>query len=222
MITCRPTIVELISIDSDWASFAQMSQKLEEFVCITRKYYLSHKDLIYRSWIKWLCLRLKLVIKKYFFAVIYRSPNQNKDEFECFIEKLQSAIDLMKNERPHCVRVTGDLNCRSQHWWVGDIDSPRGTTLDELIESNNFCQLIDKPTNIETTGKSCADMIFTDQLLLFVDYGVYPSLDNCCHHQIVCGKLSLRVPSPPPYKRKVWEYRKSDTEKVRTCLSNID
>ena len=30
------------------------------------------------------------------------------------------------------------------------------------------------------------------------------------------------MPSPPPYKRKVLEYCKSDTEKIRTCLSNID
>ena len=67
---------------------------------------------------------IKIGHKKVFFAVIYRSPNQNKDEFESFIEKLQSAIDLMKNERPHSVCVTGDLNCRSQHWWAGDIDSP--------------------------------------------------------------------------------------------------
>ena len=99
---------------------------------------------------------------------------------------------------------------------------PQGTTRDELIESNNFCQLIDQPTNTETTGKSCVDLIFTDQPLLFVDYGVHPSLDNCCHHQIAYGKLNLTVPSPPPYKRKVWEYCKSDTEKIRTCLSNID
>ena len=53
----------------------------------------------------------------------------------------------MKNERLHCVCVTGDLNCRSEHWWAGDIDSSQGTALDELIESNNFCQLIDRPTS---------------------------------------------------------------------------
>ena len=62
--------------------------------------------------------------KQVFFVVIYRSPNQNKDEFESFLEKLKSAIDLMKNERPHCICVTGDLYCQSQHLWVGDIDSP--------------------------------------------------------------------------------------------------
>ena len=31
--------------------------------------------------------------------------------------------------------------------------TPQGTALDELIEGNNFSQLIDQPTNIETTGK---------------------------------------------------------------------
>ena len=136
---------------------------------------------------------IKIGRKKVFFVVIYRSPNQNKDELESFIEKLQSAIDFMKNERPHCVCVTGDLNCRSQHWRAGDIDSPQGTALDKLIESNNFCQLIDQPTNIETTSKSGVDLNFTDQPLLFVDYRVHPSLDNCCHHQIVYGKLNTEI-----------------------------
>ena len=105
---------------------------------------------------------IKTGCKKVFCVVIYRSPNQNKDKFESFIKKLQSAIDLMKNERPHCISVTGDLNCQSQHWWVDDIHSPQGTAPDVLIESNNFCQLIEQPMNIETTGKCCVDLIFTD------------------------------------------------------------
>ena len=71
----------------------------------------------------------------------------------------------MKDERLHCICVTGDLNCRLQYCWVGDIDFAQGTALDELIESNYLFQLIDQPTNIESTGKSCVDLIFTDQLL---------------------------------------------------------
>ena len=65
-------------------------------------------------------------------------------------------------------------------------------------------------------------MIITDQPNLFVDYGIHSSLDNCCHHQIIYGKVNISVPSPPPYKRRMWDYAKANEDEIRECLSNID
>ena len=65
-------------------------------------------------------------------------------------------------------------------------------------------------------------MIITDQPNLFVDHGIHSSLDNCCHHQIIYGKINITVPSPPPYKRQVWDYSKSDQNKIHESLRNID
>ena len=59
--------------------------------------------------------------------------------------------------------------------------------LDALLESNDLTQLIDQPTNIESTGVSHVDLIITNQPNLFVDYGIHSSLDNFCHHQIIHG-----------------------------------
>ena len=64
--------------------------------------------------------------KKIFFIVAYRSPNQTKDEFDIFHEKLQDILDSVKDEKPHCIILTGDLNCRSKQWWPGDINSTEG------------------------------------------------------------------------------------------------
>ena len=69
---------------------------------------------------------------------------------------------------------------------------------------------------------SCIDLIITDQRNLFVDFGVHPSLDNHCQHQIIHGKLSISVPTPPPYKRKIWCYAKAQKEKIKSALENID
>ena len=38
--------------------------------------------------------------KKIFFIVAYRSPNQTKDEFDIFYEKLQDTLDSVKDEKP--------------------------------------------------------------------------------------------------------------------------
>ena len=97
----------------------------------------------------------------------------------------------------------GDFNCRTKQVWPNDTDSPKGIALDELIESNNMTQLIDQPTNLESRGISCVDLIITDQPNLFIDYGIHSSLDNCCHHEIIYGKVNISIPSPPPFKRRI-------------------
>ena len=160
--------------------------------------------------------------KKVFFIAMYRSPNQSNEESDAFYGRLQEIFDIIKDAKPHCVILTGDLNCRSKQFWSDDIDSPKGVALDELIESNNLTQLIDQPTNIERRGKSCVDLIITDQPNLFVDYGIHSSLDNNCHHQIIHGKINISVPSPPPYKRQIWDYAKADKDEIRQFLTNID
>ena len=127
-------------------------------------------------------------------------------EFESFVNKLQRFFTDLRNENPNCIILTGDFNCRSPQWWSDDENTPlpQGTALDELMETNNVYQLIDEPTNVRTQGMSCIDLIVTDQPNMFVEYGVHPSLDPHCKHQIIFGKINVSLPSPPPYKRTIW------------------
>ena len=131
-------------------------------------------------------------------------------------------VDRIKNCKLHCIVITGDFNCRSKQWWPGNVELPKGSALDEFIESNNLCQLIDEPTNIRTTGMSCIDLIITDQPNLFVEFGVHSFLDDHCQHEIIHGKLNISVPSPPPYKRKIWHYVKAQKDEIKSAMGNID
>ena len=146
---------------------------------------------------------ITLTRKKVFLGTLYHSPSQGSQQFETFIGNLQQTLDRMKTEHPHCVILTGDFNCRSSIWWIGDVEQPEGTALEELIETNSLYQLIEEPTNICNKGNSCIDLIITDQPNFFVEYGLHPSLDEHCQHQIIYGKLNLSLPSPPTYKRTV-------------------
>ena len=83
-------------------------------------------------------------------------------------------------------------------------------------------QLIDQPTNLESRGISCVDLIITDQPNLFIDYGIHSSLDNCCHHQIIYGKVNISIPSPPPFERRIWDYAKANKDEIQECLNNTD
>ena len=49
--------------------------------------------------------------KKYFFAVIYRSPSQGPEEFDNFTINFELMLSKMHAENPFCVIITGDFNC---------------------------------------------------------------------------------------------------------------
>ena len=55
-----------------------------------------------------------------------------------------------------------------------------------------------------------------------MDYGIHSSLDNCCHHQNIHGKVNISIPSPPPFKRRIWDNAKANKDEIRECLNNID
>ena len=57
---------------------------------------------------------------------------------------------------------------------------------------------------------------------MLTDYGVHPSLDEHCQHQIIHGKPHVSLPSPPPYKRTVWNYSKPDVKMIIESINKID
>ena len=110
----------------------------------------------------------------------------------------------------------------NKQWWPEDNEGHQGMALDEFIEGNLLFQLIDQPTHILENSKSCIDLIITNQPSLFVESGVHPSLFRCCHHEIIFGKVAVSVPHPPPYKRRMWDYKLADVLPIRESLMNID
>ena len=165
---------------------------------------------------------IKIARKSVLFGTIYLNPSQNSEQFETFIDSLQQKINRMKAERPDCTILTGDLNCRSSMWWSEDDEQPEGTALDELMKTNGLYQLIEEQTNIRNEGCSCIDLIITDQPNMLVDYSVCPSLDEHCQHQIIHGKFNVSLPSPPQYKRIVWDYGKADVQMIIDSINKID
>ena len=92
--------------------------------------------------------------------------------------------------------------------------------MEELIETNSLYQMIEEPTKIRNEGSSCIDLIITDQANSFVAYGVHPSLDEHCQHQIIYGNLNVSLPSPPPYRRTINDYPKADVHVIKESISS--
>ena len=68
------------------------------------------------------------------------------------------------------------------------------------------------------SSKPCIDLIFTDQLNLFIKTGVHQSLHEQCHHQIIYGKLSVSSMALPSYFRRIWYYNKAN---ITAIMKNV-
>ena len=141
--------------------------------------------------------------KKYFFTVLYRSPSQTQEQFQAFTDGFELMISKMAAENPYGVIVTGDFNCHSHQWWENDIENEEGKMFEPLTSDFGLHQMISEPTHFVGQSKSCVDLIFTDQLNLFLETGVHPTLHEQCHLQVVYGKLAVINLAPPTYTPRI-------------------
>ena len=119
--------------------------------------------------------------------------------------------------------ITEDFNARPPLFWEHDIENNEGRVFNNFSISNNLGVLINEHTHIRANGsQSCIDLICTDQPYICTETGVLQSLDPHSKHKIVHGTRNVQSPCPPPYKRKVWDYKTSKTDSLRKELSNIN
>ena len=146
-------------------------------------------------------LELKFGRKTIFFTVLYRSPaaKHSTPEFNNFLDNFKSLYTKISTEKPFAMFFTGDFNAHSELWWPGGDTNLEGRDIEDLFTSLNLTQIISEPTNFEPDkSASCIDLIVTDQPNLILDSGTRASLDSHCHHQIIYGKVNIKIPPPPP------------------------
>ena len=200
----------------------QAMQSVEEYACITKRNCLSNKGLICKILSKCVVAEITSNRKNIFFVVLYRSPSQSLQQFNQFLDDVESMISNIKKLKPHCLVITGDFNCRSSTCWSEDNENSEGIELDDLLDSLNMSQVINQPTHVRQNTHSCIDLIITDQPNLIVDSGVHPSLHQNCQHDIIYGVDNLQIPSPPTFKRSVWKYHEANVELLKSDLNSVN
>ena len=118
--------------------------------------------------------------------------------------------------------MIGDFNAKSCNWSINDTTTPEGAQLDSITSLYGMKQLISEPTHILQQSSSCIDLIFTSQSNIVMDSGVDSSLYPKCHHQIIYSKLNLKTEYPSPYIRKIWNYKKAETNLINRAIKNCD
>ena len=62
----------------------------------------------------------------------------------------------------------------------------------------------------------------TDQPNFFTDTGILPSLDSHAKHNIIYGTLNFHIPCPPPYNRRIWDFKSAKIELIHNELHNTN
>ena len=69
---------------------------------------------------------------------------------------------------------------------------------------------------------SCIDLIFCTNQSVISKYGVDASIFDKCYHNIIYGKIDIRISSPPKYVRKVWDYSKEDGQNIKKSIKSFN
>ena len=124
---------------------------------------------------------------------------------------------------PLCSIATGDFNACCSRRWKNDITNLQVQELDSLTLSAGYNQTINKPTLVMNASMPCIDLIFCTNQIVISNHGVDVSIFDKCHHNIIYGKINIRVPLPQTYMRAVWDYEKDyDIENIEKSISNFD
>ena len=195
-------------------------------VCL---YFMNHIPIIQRKDLQIIneCIVAEIKLarnKKIFLILVYRSPSQSTETLNKFGENLTELLAKVNNENPSLVIFTGDFNARSPLLWSGEhTENAAGKLIADFSNLNCFEQLIDEPTHLPRDNiETCIDLILASNSTVFVDTGVIPSLDSCCKHNIIFGKVNFHVPPPPKYNRIIWEYNKCNTPGLRDEVKKND
>ena len=191
-------------------------------VCVYCKSYPSLKVLNMKHLQE--CLNIEFSIGKKICRLIslYRSLSRNHEEFNTFLDNLESNLETVSFSNPFLTILIGDFNAKCASWYSKDNSTTESSKLRLLTSQFGLNQIINEPTHITKNSSTCIDLLFTSQINLVNESGLHSSLYPNCHHQIVFAKFDLRTFYPPPYERNVWHYKQAKTELIRRAIDNFN
>ena len=94
--------------------------------------------------------------------------------------------------------------------------------MDFVTSSAGYTQIIGKPTHVINKSKSCIELIFCTNQNVISKYGVDVSLFDKCHHNVIYGKINIRVPLPPVFIREVGNYSKAAVQNIQKAILDFN
>ena len=128
----------------------------------------------------------------------------------------------MADKNPYLMDGLGDFNANSNSWCTIDSTDIEGSKADILTSSFSFRQIINGTTHILNNSPSCIDLIYTSQVNLVTESGVYSSPYANYHHQIRYVKCDFNAIHLTPYEGEVWHYKVAISECIQRPIANYN
>ena len=167
--------------------------------------------------IVWASLQLK-GCKKLLLASYYRPPKSSVVEIEQFCTSVDKVFASHSPNYPQ-VLIGGDFNLPGINWEYmsvnSHIDDSKSLTLLDCLHSNNFTQLIEKPTR----GNNILDLPLTSNpnIASNEEHASSPSHD----HDAVFFDIDIRPKLNHKPGHNIYMYNKADMEKLEQEINNI-
>ena len=86
--------------------------------------------------------------KIYNFITLYRSPGQNRDDFQAFIDNLEINLETLAQRNPFFMVVIGNFNAKSKYWYSQDSTNFGDITIENVTSQFGLSQIIKEVTHI--------------------------------------------------------------------------
>ena len=93
--------------------------------------------------------------------LLYRSPSQNMEEFETFVENFDWNREFIFNKNAYLTIVIGHFNAKSYNWYKGNKTAASGSKLKIMTSHYGLIQIINEPNHILDNYSSCTNLVFT-------------------------------------------------------------
>ena len=174
---------------------------------------------------EWTWAIIKLNDSTILTCCLYLPPNLNADRLSDFLDRFTDSVTAAQSFSPTSILVLGDMNAgniflENQHTMHSGITS-FDIKLKDTIETLNMTQLIREPTRINNNTANLRDLAITNNVHMIKEHGTLSAFSTIDHFPIY---ITLDIsPSPTPLKSiTVWDYARSDVNKLTQILINTD
>ena len=155
-------------------------------------------------------------------GLFYRSPSQSAVIRDAYMAKVDNILTSSLAQKADTVVIGGDFNARSKFWYKDDINTTEGNLLYDLSTKHALYQLIDTPTRITESSKTCLDLIFCNAIGLVVNSEVLTPF-SLADHCVTSITLDLKFfTKSESHEKRVWKFSQANIDDLNLSISTQD
>ena len=142
----------------------------------------------------------------FFLCCVYRPPTTDTTFWKNFSWSLEKS-----NELSDRIIILGDLN-------VDFLNIPPSHIIHDILQHNNLTNTIHEPTRITHSTQT----ILTSHDLTIAETGTLQMDARLSDHKATYISLKVDYDTRHAYKRKIWQYKDADTDKLNYLIETFD